>query len=340
MMFYQGLESSSNGINTMTDSMHYYVYENQRYNPISGFSTAMLPTDRHTWSDETGRHKRSKEFSKLFSMHWQFVSDWIVDFKIPNGCDRDGWQYALDFPATYHPKKQFTDTARRRRWYRKCRLTTRGPWKEVGQTRIHDVSLQSLEDSDEILVWAVSSGGDVLMRMNVTTTTPAGNSWEHIPCDINVASISCKNTGEVWAVGLNGAVLYRLGITKDNRQGTSWQRVEIPSNVHFKRISAGKVGVWTVDSTGRLGVRCGINAYHPEGTHWQLLPNVANDGPNFEGDGNMGFKSVSVDEIVMCLSKSGYICKRNGITEDNPAGTGFTLGILGNWQHVCVNSFA
>lgn len=43
----------------------------------------------------TGRHKRSKEFNKLLSMHWQFVSDWIVDFHTPGGVDRDGWQYAI-----------------------------------------------------------------------------------------------------------------------------------------------------------------------------------------------------------------------------------------------------
>lgn len=28
-------------------------------------------------------------------MHWQFVSDWIVDFNTPGGVDRDGWQYAV-----------------------------------------------------------------------------------------------------------------------------------------------------------------------------------------------------------------------------------------------------
>lgn len=28
-------------------------------------------------------------------MHWQFVSEWIVDFHTPGGVDRDGWQYAV-----------------------------------------------------------------------------------------------------------------------------------------------------------------------------------------------------------------------------------------------------
>lgn len=39
-----------------------------------------------------------------------------MDFHTPGGVDRDGWQYAVDFPANYHAKKNFTDYVRRRRW--------------------------------------------------------------------------------------------------------------------------------------------------------------------------------------------------------------------------------
>lgn len=337
--FLKGLENSTVGINNMSDISHYYIYENQRWNPISGFSTASLPTDRHLWSDVTGKHKRSKEFSKLLSMHWQFVSDWVVDFNVPGGCDGEGWQYAVDFPMTYHPKKQFTDYARRRRWYRKCRLNTRGPWQEVGQTRIVDISLQSIKGTNDIIAWAVSSAGDVLLRRNVTTSTPAGNQWDHVPCDVPIVSISCSSDTRVWAVAKTGAILFRIGITPEKLIGETWQRVEAPSNVNFKSISAGALGVWALDKSGRLGVRREVSAAHPEGTSWQLIQNVVNDAPHFEGDGNVGFKCVSVGEIVMALSNSGYICKRDGITSDNPTGTGWTLGILGNWQHVTVNSF-
>lgn len=69
------------------------------------------------------------------------VSDWIVDFHTPGGVDRDGWQYATDFPSQYHGKKQFTDYVRRRRWFRRCQLTTSGPWQELGNTKLVDVSL-------------------------------------------------------------------------------------------------------------------------------------------------------------------------------------------------------
>lgn len=59
----------------MTDTHSYYVYENQRWNPLTGYTSHGLPTDRYMWSDVTGRHKRTREKTKLLSMHWQWVRD-------------------------------------------------------------------------------------------------------------------------------------------------------------------------------------------------------------------------------------------------------------------------
>ncbi|XP_055626940.1 tectonin beta-propeller repeat-containing protein [Toxorhynchites rutilus septentrionalis] len=336
--FLKGLETGTQSINTMTDTHNYPIYENQRWNPLSGFSTTGLPTDRHTWSDITGKHKRSKEHTKLLSMHWQWVSDWLVDFHVPGGVDRDGWQYAVDFPASYHSKKQFTDYVRRRRWYRKCRLSTTGPWQEVGNSKIVDVSLQP--DSEEtdctVTVWAVAANGDVLYRRGVSQSLPAGTGWEHVACDQPLVSVSCYEN-KVWAIGKNGSAYWRCGISKENPLGSKWLPIEPPGGVTFKQISVGKAGIWTVDTTGRLSVRKEITATFPEGSHWQLLANIQNDPPHYEG--NVGFKNVSVGEHVFAVSQSGYICKRSGICVENPAGTGWSLGIQGNWHYVSVNGF-
>lgn len=70
------------------------------------------------------------------------VSDWSIDYHTPGGVDKEGWQYAIDFPATYHGQKHFTDYVRRRRWVRKAQLSTSGPWQELGSTKLVDVSLQ------------------------------------------------------------------------------------------------------------------------------------------------------------------------------------------------------
>lgn len=78
--FLKGIDASTTGINPMADTHVYYIYENQRWNPLSGFSPHGLPTDRNMWSDATGKHKRSKEHTKLLSMHWQWVCFYFTYF--------------------------------------------------------------------------------------------------------------------------------------------------------------------------------------------------------------------------------------------------------------------
>ncbi|XP_055376755.1 tectonin beta-propeller repeat-containing protein [Condylostylus longicornis] len=342
--FLKGLEACTGKINPMADALNYYIYENQRWNPLSGYTTTGLPTDRHMWSDITGRHKRSKEHTKLLSMHWQWISDWLVDFQTPGGVDRDGWQYAVDFPASYHGTKQFTDYVRRRRWFRKCRLTTTGPWQEIGNSKIVDVSIsmsKNEDDSEEVdallMVWAVATNGDVLIRKGVSPSNPGGYSWEHVSSDPPLISIGSFENN-VWAVGQNGSVFYRYGITSDNIQGDAWQVVKSANDLSFKQVAIGIKGVWAVDSKGKLAVRKEINTTFPEGTHWQVLPNIAGDPPHTEGC--VGFKCVSVGDEVWATSLSGAICKRSGITKDNPAGAGWHIGIPGQWQHVSVEGYA
>lgn len=48
----------SHNVHSMTDSQDYRVYENQRWNPVTGYTSAGLPTDRYMWSDVTGMIKK------------------------------------------------------------------------------------------------------------------------------------------------------------------------------------------------------------------------------------------------------------------------------------------
>ena len=75
------------------------------------------------------------------------MTEWSIDYHTPGGVDKDGWQYAIDFPGTYHGQKHFTDYVRRRRWIRKAQVSTSGPWQELGNTKLVDVSLQVMLSS-------------------------------------------------------------------------------------------------------------------------------------------------------------------------------------------------
>ena len=279
--FLKGLGDSNTGINPMVDTHNYFVYENQRWNPVTGYTSHGLPTDRYMWSDATGKHRRTREHTKLLSMHWKWVSDWIIDFHTPGGVDRDGWQYATDFPSQYHGKKCFTDYVRRRRWYRRCLLTSSGPWQELGNTKIVDVSLyaEGAPGTDSpVVVWAVAANGEAMFRRGVCESSPMGVSWEHIPSDQALVGISCGPRNQVWAVGKNGSTYWRFGITEAKPIGQTWTNVEPPAGSHLKQISVGEKVVWALDTAGRLSVRREIQPkIFPEGTHWGTLPAMPND---------------------------------------------------------------
>lgn len=335
--FLKGLGTSNADINPMTDTHNYFVYENQRWNPVTGYTSHGLPTDRYMWSDVTGRHKRTREHTKLLSSHWRWISDWITDFHTPGGVDRDGWQYATDFPSQYHGKKHFTDYVRRRRWYRRCLLSSSGPWKELGNTKIVDVSLYASEDAGTdapVDVWAVAANGEALFRRGVSESCPMGVSWEHIPSDQPLIGISCGPLGQVWAVGKNGTSYWRFGITQNKPIGEVWTNVEPPAGAQLKQISVGKYVVWALDTTGRLSIRREIQPkVFPEGTHWQTLPAMPNDPIHIDQSvltAKQGFRHVSISRDsgqVWAISGAGIVCRRIGVTADNPAGTGWTTGI-------------
>ena len=64
------------------------------------------------WSDKTGHHSSTKESVRLPGGGWSWAGDWVTDHHTPGGTDKEGWQYATDFPATYHPEPSFTDYVR------------------------------------------------------------------------------------------------------------------------------------------------------------------------------------------------------------------------------------
>lgn len=73
--FIKDVTNDSNGINAITDIHKYYIYENQRWNPLSGYTAHGL---ENKWSDASGKHKRSKENSKLLNVRWQWVKTHIL----------------------------------------------------------------------------------------------------------------------------------------------------------------------------------------------------------------------------------------------------------------------
>lgn len=62
-------------------------------------------------------------------MAWQWEGDWQIELTLDGQhLDHDGWTYAVDFPATFHPKKQWKSCVRRRLWVRTRKYIAMNTW--------------------------------------------------------------------------------------------------------------------------------------------------------------------------------------------------------------------
>ncbi|XP_017274045.1 tectonin beta-propeller repeat-containing protein 1 [Kryptolebias marmoratus] len=334
--FFQGLSSSTDNIYTQTDVKSVYIYENQRWNPVTGYTSRGLPTDRFMWSDASGLHERTKTSAKPPSTQWTWVSDWAVDYSVSGGADKEGWQYAADFPASYHSYKTMKDFVRRRRWARKCKLTTTGPWQEIPPIPLSDVTIlpcPSNSSVDTVPVWAISSKGDVLCRLGVTTLTPAGSSWLHVGTDQPFKSISIGAAGQVWAVARDGSAFYRGSVSAQNPAGDCWYHIPSPAKQKLKQVCVGRTSIYSVDENGNLWYRQGVAPSYPQGSSWEHISNNVRK----VSVGPLDQVWIIADKVQGSHSLScGTVCHRLGVHPFEPKGQSWDYGIGGGWEHITV----
>jgi len=332
---FKGPGTSQGNIHPMHDQKYFYIYENQRWNPLTGFSSSGLPTDRHMWSDKSGAHPASKEGVRLPGGGWAWTGDWVVDHHTPGGTDRDGWQFATDFPASYHPTSTFTDYVRRRRWARRCRLVTSGPWVELGTTKLLDISLQpyTCGEGGEIKCWAVATNGEALYRMGVTRDCPAGVGWSHVRSDTLFQGVTVGADGNVWLVSSEGQVYLRQGVAEGSPAGQVWIQLSNPDPAtKFRCVEGGRAGLWAVDTSCKLWIRRGLSVQFPEGTCWgHVCSNVRS-----VSCGDTGDLWAVVDE---CNGVNGVLARRGGVTPSNPGGEEWEVAIGGGWKHLSVRGW-
>ena len=95
------------------------TYENQRWNPLTQFSSTLLPTDRPLFSCADGTLPLPKQAFTLPSKCWQWESDWYIDNNIEGEpLEPEGWTYAIDFPMKFGSERRWNSLVRRRRWLR------------------------------------------------------------------------------------------------------------------------------------------------------------------------------------------------------------------------------
>ncbi|KAM4632524.1 tectonin beta-propeller repeat-containing protein 1 [Discoglossus pictus] len=334
--FLQDLSSNKDKALTQTDAKSVYIYENQRWNPITGYSGTGLLTDRYMWSDATGLQECTKANTKPPSPQWSWISDWFVDFHVAGGTDREGWQYAADFPTSYHGNKTMKDFVRRRRWARKCKIVTNGPWLEVPPISLWDVSISLSRGCDgdgSISLWAISNKGDVLCRLGVTKDCPEGTSWLHVGTDQPFISVSVGGCFQVWTIARDGSAFYRGSVSSSQPAGDCWYHIPSPQKQKLQQVSVGQTSVFAVDENGNLWFRQGITPGYPQGSKWEHVSN--------------NIRKVSVgplDQIWVIADKvqgshslsCGTVCHRVGVQPMELKGQSWDYGIGGGWEYITV----
>lgn len=256
--------------NVQLDKSVSIVWENQRWNPISGYSSRRLLLDPPSWMDERGRNC-GKNDVKLPSSKCVWTNDWTIDMQPEGGSDKEGWQYARDYTRTWRAQRKLRHSyVRRRKWTRTWKLSSFGPWTEVDRSpdspKLSDVTVRTLWNG-EAKVWCTTESGELLERLNVSENMREGSGWRHEAMDVKFCSVSAADERRVWAVSTEGATWLRGSRPSEE----CWIHVPPPQNVKLVQVSAGRGSVCVRDDKGNIWERKGVNASLPEGIDWQEI---------------------------------------------------------------------
>ncbi|KAJ1696999.1 hypothetical protein LUZ63_005511 [Rhynchospora breviuscula] len=118
----QPLNSESSVSNSVVEE----VFENQRYQPISGWgnkSSSPRENESWNWSNREFSHLSKDFFEPPLPAGWRWTSPWRIEKS--QFVDKDGWAYGTELQAIRWPpisakssSKSQLDSARRRRWIR------------------------------------------------------------------------------------------------------------------------------------------------------------------------------------------------------------------------------
>ena len=311
-------------------------FENERWNPVEGFCANLLPTDRPHFSSMDGYQEKSRESIHLPTMAWVWDDEWHIEtlfngMQLPIG----GWTYAVDFPAEYYDKKGFTSCVRRRKWIRCRKYVAIDSWsavpglnKDVCEEPFIDISIGGYDISGgneaELMVWAVTVAGRIMVRQGVTDSNPEGSGWIHIPTPTGkeVSQLSVAASGLVWAVTWHGSVLVRQGISALDPTGNSWCEVGAPRpEIPLAMVSVGFSIVWGVGRDGSVWFRQGFKSVDSsasdvliKGTKWIKMI------------GTVSMISVGLEDQVFSISPSSqnqdirWIQMRTGVSPSDLSG--------------------
>lgn len=141
-------------------SVRVVIYENERYSPVSGWSSkALLPTERKAYSSGDGQDgfaTLEEASSALISKGWSWEGDWLMDTGTTNA-DKDGWSYAAEFGSFGDSDKSGSATKGMLHFVRRRKLIRHqffdvASLAEVGDFTCDHCDLQEVQALDALLL--------------------------------------------------------------------------------------------------------------------------------------------------------------------------------------------
>lgn len=87
-------------------------------------------------------------------MAWQWEGDWQKELTLDGQpLDHDGWSYALDFPATFYPNKQWKSCVRRRLWVRSRRYVAMNSWCSISPLHKDATNVRETNDYNDLILF-------------------------------------------------------------------------------------------------------------------------------------------------------------------------------------------
>ncbi|VDO93202.1 unnamed protein product [Heligmosomoides polygyrus] len=160
-------------------------------------------------------------YERLPSREWSWIEN---EYRlIDKEKYEDGWTYSETIDGAYCAAKK-KGRARRRRWQRRCRYDGRGPWILVEAPPMRCIDVQR-KQGDRILVWGVTTDGQVLLRQGVTAEQSQGTTWKHIVSDFCITAICAASPTCVYATTAEGRLLRRECSDQTDMECVDWSEV-------------------------------------------------------------------------------------------------------------------
>lgn len=115
-------------------------------------------------------------------------------------------------------------------------------------------------------VFGVAEDNTIWYRQGITTDTPYGTNWFHLPQGSATDITVCDHTGNTWMVGTDDGAYFAAQNYYFDRPNDNWIK---QNGGDVKQMDCGANGiVWLITNSDSIYIRTGVTRALPEGMAW------------------------------------------------------------------------